>query len=180
MKFSPVSLALTFLLHCLLLLSAMITFQHRDSRSVGKQLIHVALPITTISPHAEIQLPDLGENIIIADKLLNSSDDDQVVDEDRYYLPEELSQQVVVIKDDTADLNVPIRQTVTLAIYINEAGQVDDVVLEDKGTLTEENQQLLIAAFKELVFLPGMRGTKIVKALYHIELKVNRRLIIHY
>jgi hypothetical protein len=156
------------------------SFNHRDNKNVIKQWIHVSIPITATSPHSEVNLPDLSENMVSADNLINVSDDEQVIDQDHYYLQEELSQQVVVIKDDTGELNIPIRQTLTMAIYINEAGRVDEVELEDKGTLSEEDQQQLIAAFKELVFLPGMRGTKVVKSLYRIQLKINRRLVIHY
>ena len=179
MKFSPLSFCATLLLHVALFLGAMVSFHHRDSRATSKQYIRVVLPITAPT-RPDVTLPDLSDNVITPGELTSTLDQDQPVDPDHYYLPAELSQQVAVIKSDAVNEVIPIERIVILAIYINEAGLVDKVELEEKGNLSEENQQKLISAFKEIVFLPGMRGTKVVKSLYRIQLKINRRLVIHY
>ncbi|PRC95258.1 hypothetical protein [Solimicrobium silvestre] len=181
MKFSPTAICITVLLHCVLYLSATTNFFHHDARKSPYVIVSVALPITTpniLRPHEE-NTPDLSELIATPESLINTEDTEPPIDEDRYYLPQELSQPVHVLQDDTAGLTTPIRQVVVMALYINEGGTVDDVVIERKGLLTDEEEGELKSAFKTLIFLPGMRGEKVVKALYRIQLEINRKIIIH-
>ena len=124
-------------------------------------------------------MPRLDDLIVPAESLINLTETSESADRDRYYLPQELSQQVHVVQDNVSNLTIPIKEIVTMAIYINESGGVDDVAFDQAGTLTDEQQEQLIAGFKKMLFLPGMRGTKIVKSIYRIQLEVNRKITIH-
>jgi len=66
-----------------------------------------------------------------------------------------------------------------MTLYINESGGIDDVTIDNAGVLTEDEKEQLINGFKNMLFLPGMRGEKIVKSQFRIELQINRRVIFH-
>jgi energy-converting hydrogenase Eha subunit H len=74
---------------------------------------------------------------------------------------------------------VPIRNVVKMTLYLNETGNVDDVVIDEKGDLSDAEQKKLIDGFGLILFTPGMRGEKVVKSLYRVRLEVNRKLIIY-
>jgi hypothetical protein len=177
-KISPIAIVLTALFHIGLLYLGTIRFtQHHVHRS-PYDVIRVSIPITTqFHPHEE-NSPSMNDLIVPAEKLLSTSETEQPPDKDRYYLPQELSQQVRVLVNNTVSLNIPIRKIVTLTLYINEAGDVDDITIENKGDLTESEEDQLISGFKQMIFLPGMRGEKVVKSIYRIQLEINRRIVI--
>ena len=176
-EISPVALIITFLLHFGLLYLALTRFPHHQPYA-PYDIIHISIPVS-----AEMHTPaadqiDIKDLIVPEQTLITPSDDPVPPEADRYYLQQELSQQVRVLADGTGTLNVPIRQTVTMTLYINEAGSVDDVTIDDPGLLTDDEKKQLINGFMRMVFMPGMRGAKIVKSQYRIQLEINRRLII--
>jgi hypothetical protein len=178
-KISPIAIVLTVLFHLGLfyLGSTRLTQSHRHHSPYD--VIKVSIPISTqFHPHQENN-PDMNDLIVPAEKLVSTSESEAAPDKDRYYLPQELSQQVRVLYDVAGSLNTPIRKAVTMTLYINEAGNVDDVTIDDKGDLTDDEEDQLINGFKQTVFLPGMRGEKVVKSIYRIQLEINRRIIIH-
>ncbi len=176
MRFSTPAILATLLLHGLLCWFAIHPWHHYNTSEVMN--VPVTLQLIT-KDSQETHLSDLSFAELNPEPVFVSEINQSDVDGERYYLPQELSQPVVVLQDDTASLNIPIHKIVIMKLYINETGHVDDLVFEDKGSTTEEEQQQLTQAFSRLVFLPGMRGTKVVKALYRIQLEINRRLIIH-
>jgi len=178
-KISPIAIVLTVLFHLGLFYVGTTRFaQHHGHRS-AYDIIHVSIPVSAqFRPHQETS-PDINDVIPPVEQLVSIPETEPAPDKDRYYLPQELSQQVHVLEDVASTLNVPIRKIVTMTLYINEAGGVDDVTIDDKGDLTEHEEDQLIDGFKQTVFLPGMRGEKVVKSIYRIQLEINRRIIIH-
>jgi len=175
-KVSPTGIILTFLLHCVLYYLLTTNFQHPAPHIVPYNTIAVSIAATRELHPPEEKTP-LAADLLVPKEVIMAAGEDHMPDENnRYYLPQELSQQVHVLIDDTANLHVPIRKIVTLNIYINEAGDVDDVTIDDKGDMTPEEEEKLINGFKNIVFLPGMRGAKIVKSLYRVKLAINSRL----
>jgi hypothetical protein len=178
-EISPLAIAITFVLHFGLLYLALNRLPHHHPHHSPYDVIHVSIPVSTpIQPRPNEHV-DIHDLIVPDQTLVNTTENLQPVEQDRYYLPQELSQQVRVVVDDTARLNVPIRQVVTMTLYINESGGIDDVTIDNAGVLTEDEKEQLINGFKNMLFLPGMRGEKIVKSQFRIELQINRRVIFH-
>ena len=167
----------SIVLHCLMLAFGMHHFHHATSGQAAASTLLVKL----IKPLPKQEENDLAEDAaVVAPETLFTLASETDSNAERYYLPPELSRPVVALNDPTATLNIPIFQTVVMALYINEAGTVDEVRFEEPGSLSEEEQQELKRVFAELMFLPGMRGAKVVKAIDRIQLEVNRRIIIHH
>ena len=95
-------------------------------------------------------------------------------EDNHYYFQNELSQPVTVIVDSSQNAQIIVVQPVTLEIYINRRGDVDDVVIDENsfpaGTLTQEQQVALRTIFKQMKFSPGLRGNKLVNALFRIQI----------
>jgi len=177
-KISPPAIIITFLFHVGLLYLALTTFPHHRPHHSPYDVIHVSIPVnTTFHPHTDTT-PDISDLVIPAENLVSVTETSVPVDKDRYYLQEELSQPVAVLQDFTSTLDVPIRRIVTMTLYINETGNVDDVVIDEKGDLTDAEQKKLIDGFGLILFLPGMRGEKVVKSIYRVRLEINRKIII--
>jgi len=175
-EISPVAVLFTFLLHIALLYLAIKHFpQHHHPASYD--VIHVSIPVRDEFHPKTVRATDLDDLTVPVDNLADTTQENEPTDKDRYYLPDELSQQVHVLEDKVADLDIPIRRIVTMTLYVNEAGGVDEVVFDDRGLLTEDEQKQLLNGFGQMVFLPGMRGGKIVKAIYKIRLEVNRKIV---
>jgi len=174
---SPTAVLLTLLLHVALLYLAMKHFPHHHLPPSKYNVVHVSIPVSV--PPPPVANPIDIQTLTVPVENLNQPDaKDEPADEERYYLPNELSQQVHVLEDTVSTLDIPIRRSVTMTLYINEAGGVDEAVIDDKGILTEEEQKQLISGFERMLFLPGMRGEKVVKSIYQLRLEVNRKLII--
>jgi len=178
-KVSPIGIIVTFLLHCSFLYLATANFAHHQPHHTPYDVVRVSIPVDErFHPHEE-NIPSVNDLITPAEKLVSNTETEQPIDKDRYYLQEELSTPTRVLFDDTGRLIIPIRKIVTMTLYVNEAGEVDDVTIDDKGALTDEEQEHLIDSFKKVVFLPGMRGTKVVKSIFRIQLEINRKVTIH-
>jgi len=178
-KISPIAIILTLLFHFGLYYVLNTDFPQHHVRSSPYDIIRVSIPVSAeFHPH-EDQPPDINDLIQPPATLITPEDKETPLEKDRYYLPQELSQQVHVLQDDAAGLNIPIRLPVTMTLYINESGSVDDITIDKKGDLTDEEEDQLIQAFKKIIFLPGMRGEKVVKSIYRIQLQVNRKMVIH-
>jgi len=177
-QISPTALIITLLFHAGLLYLALSTFAHHRAHHSPYDVIHLSIPVdTAFHPHPDT-VPDINALVVPAEKLVSVTETSMPVDRDRYYLQEELSQPVAVLQDFTSTLNVPIRHIVTMTLYINESGNVDDVVIDEKGDLSEAEQKKLIDGFGSILFLPGMRGEKVVKSIYRVRLEINRKIII--
>lgn len=179
-KISLIAIILTFLFHFGLYYLATTDFPPHHTHTSPYDVIRISIPVSTEFRPREKKLADISDQIVPPEALTAPEDRELPADKDRYYWPQELSQQVHVLQDDTANLNIPIRQIVTMTLYINESGSVDDITIDKKGSLTAEEEDQLIQEFKKLVFLPGMRGAKVVKSIYRIQLEVNRHIIIHW
>jgi hypothetical protein len=178
-KISPIAIILTLLFHFGLFYLANTDFPHHHGKISPYDIIRVSIPVSTeFHPH-EDQRPDITDLIQPPASLITPEDKETQLEKDRYYLPQELSQQVHVLQDDTTRLNIPIRLPVNMTLYINESGSVDDITIDKKGDLTEEEEDQLIQGFKKIIFLPGMRGEKVVKSIYRIQLQINRKMVIH-
>lgn len=177
-QISPVALILTFLFHCGLFILSITNFAHHHPHRSPYDVIRVSIPVNAEQHTNRYGTPDLSALIVAPETLVAPAEFDIPIEKDRYYLPQELSQQVKVIQDETARLNIPIRQIVTMTVYINEAGAVDDITIDEAGDLSDDEQQQLINNFKKLQFLPGMRGSRIVKSIYRIQLQINRKIVI--
>ena len=180
MEFSPLAAFLALCLHIFILAFGFLPHYTLNAAVHHAKTVDVFFPNPIIRPPQTVNLPDLSVADLTSENLQLSMPLELESDRDHYYLPQELSQQVSVIYDPTARLNLSIGKPVILALYSNQAGKVDEVVIEERGDLTIEDEAAIKEAFGEMVFLAGLRGTKVVKALFRIELQVNRRLIIHY
>ena len=176
-QISPISMILTVLLHVLLFTLGSTRFSHHH-RNQPVEVIVVSIPVfakPTIPPEV---LPDINDLLSPPQALIQPNDVGSVIDPDHYYLPGELSQQVQVLQDDTASLNIAVRELVTMTLYINEAGTVDDVIMDEQGNLSPAEQQRVLRAFGQIRFFPGMRGEKVVKSQVRIALEINRKITI--
>jgi len=178
-EISPIAIIVTFVLHFGLLYLGLTRLPHHHSHHSPYDIIHVSIPVNTAIRPRQNDSVDLHDLIVPEPTVVNTVENQLPVDQDRYYLQQELSQQVRVVVDDTARLNVPIRQVVTMTLYINESGSVDDVTIDNAGVLTDDEKEQLISGFRNMLFLPGMRGAKIVKSQFRIQLEINRRVIFH-
>ena len=176
-QISPAGIILTVLLHLLLIYAASTRFGHHHRSERTDTIIAVSIPAS--APTQPAAMPDLQTLLTPPEQLVQANEASTPIDAQRYYLPPELSQQVQVLQDLTPSLNIPIRQRVTMSLYINEAGTVDDLTIDEQGDLSPAEQQSLLQAFRQILFFPGMRGEKVVKALIHIELEINRRVVIN-
>lgn len=176
-QISPVAIGLTVLLHLLLFYGASTRFGHHH-RSKLDPVVTVSIPVLALPVAHPDAAPDINALLTPLQDLVQETETKSEADPERYYLPSELSQQVQVLQDDTRSLNIPIRQIVTMTLYINEAGTVDDIRMDDEGDLSPAEQQRLLRAFRGILFFPGMRGAKVVKSLYRVELEINRKLTI--
>jgi hypothetical protein len=178
-KVSPTAIVITFVLHVGLLYLALTNFAHHVPHKSPYDVVHISIPVDTAFHPRPDNSPDISDLVVPAEKLVSNTEVDVPVDRDRYYLQEELSQPVHVLEDYTSTLNVPIRNVVRMTLYINETGNVDDVVIDEKGDLSEAEQKKLIDGFGLILFTPGMRGAKLVKSLYRVQLEINRKVIIY-
>ena len=172
MKISPSGLCATLLLHGGVFFLLNTTTQHNTRYITQDQLISVALPVSPSKPDTtptDIPLPDnfLVHNKKQPDIPIPASKND---DANHYYLPAELSVPVTVLFDSTQQLDLIFNQEVIVQIYINQLGNVDDIIIERDGDLSEEQKQDLRNTLRKMVFTPGLRGEKVVKALFRIQL----------
>jgi len=177
---SVIAVIVTLLFHFALFYVATTRYPHHHSRLTADDIVRVSIPIRSDMKLQEEKTPDLTDLIIPPEQLLSSTDSDQSLDKDRYYQQQELSLKTQILYDATKNLTIPIRQVVTLSLYINEAGRVDDITIDDKGTLTEAEQKIVASEFNKMIFIPGMLGGKVVKSLYRIQLEVNQPTGLRY
>lgn len=174
---SPVGIVLTLLIHFFLLYLAFVAqFTHHQLPRDATRITYVSIPVdTTFHPHPS-PTPSL-KDLLVPDQQLLTPDDNAIhVDQERYYRQSELSQNTHALLPQTQWIGVPIRQPVVVTIYVNEAGDMDAITIDDPGDLTDEEKQKLIERFRLMQFLPGMRGNKIVKSIYRMQLQVNQTL----
>ena len=176
-QISPAGIILTVLLHLLLIYGASTRFGHHHRVEHTDTIVAISIPAAAPA-HPEAP-PDIESLLTAPEQLIAASEASVPLDAQRYYLPTELSQQVQVLQDLTPMLNIPIRERVTMSLYINEAGTVDDISIDEAGDSSPAEQQRLLQAFRQILFFPGMRGEKVVKALIRIELEINRKVIIN-
>ncbi|MET3108844.1 hypothetical protein AAKU58_003690 [Oxalobacteraceae bacterium GrIS 1.18] len=177
-KISPTAIILTTLAHLFLFYLASTNFSHHHGHHSPYDIIRVSIPVSSRFQPSSEMTANIHDLVSPVENLIDPTELQQPIDTDRYYLQQELSQQVHMLYDETGSLNIPIRQIVRLSLYINESGSVDEVVIDEKGVLTDQEEDQLIQGFKKVVFLPGMRGGRVVKSILRVELKINRRITI--
>lgn len=93
-----------------------------------------------------------------------------------YFHPGELSEKPRVLQNIPSDLALAVPdvppQTLALRLYINERGDVDDVVLED-SQLSVEATRPIVRSFLVMKFAPGRIGQEPVKSQLKIEVKLD-------
>ncbi len=177
---SVIAVIVTLIFHWCLYFVATTRFPHHHTRLASDDIVRVSIPISgNIDPENQ-KAPDLTDLITPPEQLISPTDTEQDTDKDRYYQQPELSLKTQVLSDTSKNLAIPIRHVVVMSLYINEAGRVDDITLDDTGGLTEAEQKTVITEFKKMLFMPGMLGGKVVKSLYRIQLEVNQAAIVRY
>lgn len=87
-----------------------------------------------------------------------------------YHLPEEVDRELILRRDPAADQAIALPRAVVLHLFVDAAGRVNNVTVED-GTLDPSLQEQLRAAFMQLVFLPAMKNGQLVAARMRIEVE---------
>jgi len=172
MKISPSGLCATLILHGSIYLVLTMHPHHVVSRSHDAMVVTVALPITPPPPPVTPPTP-IPTKVIPVQVTTALPDSTANNDDKHYYVQDELSQPVTVVTDSSKSVSFNVTQVVTLRIYINRQGSVDDVIVEDSpegNNIPQDQQRLLRDIFKKMQFTAGLRGSKVVNSVFRIEL----------
>ncbi|WP_175624684.1 MULTISPECIES: energy transducer TonB [Oxalobacteraceae] len=97
-----------------------------------------------------------------------------------YFQPTELTEQPAVVVDISPDLDAlfasGLAQMAVLDLFINESGDIDDVLIEN-SSLSESAQQLIKDAFSKTKFNPGKVAGMPVKSQLKIEVVLEGRAV---
>ncbi len=176
-KVSPLAITITLLYHFLLVYLVVAQLSHHHPSKAPNETVIVSIPVDT-SFHPKMAPATPLKDVLDFD--IQPIDPDHSISDDpnHYYQQRELSEHTHALMPFTQSLGVPIRQVVVVSIYVNEAGDMDAITFDDPGDLTEEEKAKLVERLRIMQFLPGLRGTKIVKSIYRMQIQVNQKIII--
>lgn len=132
-------------------------------------------PINDSTPPITIESapPEQTEAPQVAD---GSPSTDNLKPAQRYYLPQELSARPTVREDSPPPQAYPLPdvqpQPVVVHLYINERGEVDDIILEN-SFLSDAAKQTIRDTFSAMRFHPGLIGAYPVRSAITVQVQLD-------